>query len=276
MLLHRYFGSHAFETLKEAKLKTSRLSSFNDPFEFLYVSSGKTTPEKARKYILSQLNSPLFLEQARRQIPGFDKKTAMQHLPVMIASLVSKSEELNEQDLDDREESTDKFMRVICFSAANVKPLDEILMWSHYALKHYGLRVGFEFPEGIKDPFMIIQMDYREKRVEADFSFGSEIESMKKALAESAKVKSLAWRYENEYRLITLPELCEARKMPNSTTEHFLDFKRERVKTVDFGVRCPQAEIESVSNLFKTDYPHVVCRKAEFHKTEYALEYRKV
>jgi Protein of unknown function (DUF2971) len=194
----------------------------------------------------------------------------------MVAALVSKSQELNDQRLDDREELVDTCMRVICFSADDVKTLDEILMWSHYASKHYGLRIGFEFPEGIKHPFMIVPIDYREKRVEADLSYGSKIEAMTAALEESAKVKSLAWRYENEYRLITMPELCRAREMPDSTIEHFLDFKREWVKRVDFGVRCPQAEIQRVIGLLKSDYPHVVFRRADFHKSEYALEYKEI
>ena len=56
MLLYRYFGSHAFETLKEAKLKTSRISSFNDPFEFLYVSVGKITSEQAKQFVRNMRN----------------------------------------------------------------------------------------------------------------------------------------------------------------------------------------------------------------------------
>jgi len=276
MLLHRYFGSHAFETLKEAKLKTSRISSFNDPFEFLYVSSGKNTPEKAREWALAQFDSPLFLEEARRQIPGFNRKDALKFLPILTANLL-KQDELNNLRLEDREHLTDEYMRVVCFSAANVKPFDEILMWSHYAAKHYGLRVGFEFPEEMTNPFIVVQMDYREKRVEVDFSFGSKIEAMKAALTECAKVKSLAWNYENEYRLITLPGHCEARTMPDSTVEHFLNFNREWVKSIDFGVRCPPKVIEDILTLIKTDYPQkVMCRKAEYHKTEYALEYKPI
>jgi len=49
MLLHRYFNTHAFETLKDAKLKTSRISTFNDSFEFLYVSVGEIKPEEAER-----------------------------------------------------------------------------------------------------------------------------------------------------------------------------------------------------------------------------------
>src|SRR6266478_1619803 len=61
MLLHRYFNSHVFETLKDAKLKTSRISSFNDSFEFLYVIVGKTTPEEAKRYVNSKLCDPVLL-----------------------------------------------------------------------------------------------------------------------------------------------------------------------------------------------------------------------
>jgi len=35
MILHHYFASHAFEALIEARLKTAKISDFNDPFEFL-------------------------------------------------------------------------------------------------------------------------------------------------------------------------------------------------------------------------------------------------
>jgi hypothetical protein len=64
MLLHRYFGSHAFETLKRAELKTSRISAFNDPFEFLYVYASNMTCEQAEKYISSRCDDPKFLSWA--------------------------------------------------------------------------------------------------------------------------------------------------------------------------------------------------------------------
>ncbi len=64
--------------------------------------------------------------------------------------------------------------------------------------------------------------------------------------------------------------------MPDLTTGEFLDFKPEWVKSIDFGVRCPQAEIEKVLGLLKTDYPKIVRRRAVFHKTEYALEYKAI
>jgi len=275
MLLHRYFGSHAYETLKEAKLKTSRISDFNDPFEFLYISAWRTDAKKVREYILSQLDSPEFQAEATRCVPGFTKAGASQHIPKLVAGMISNRDKLIEQDLESRQELTDKYMRVVCFSAADVKPSDEILMWSHYAAKHSGVRVGFEFPDGIRNPFMIAKIEYCENRVEVDYSFGSPIEEMKTALTKSATTKSLAWSYENEFRLITLPEHCETRTCGNSRVEHFLTFNREWVKTVDFGVRCPPGEIRQVVDLLEREYPHVIRQRAEFHNSQYALEYKR-
>jgi hypothetical protein len=94
----------------------------------------------------------------------------------------------------------------------------------------------------------------------------------------SAKRKSEAWRYEHEFRLLTKTFNCEPREIKNpdlgSIIEHFLQFNREWVKSVDFGVLSPKPEIERVVGLLKTDYPNVIASKAEFHKTEYALEYK--
>jgi hypothetical protein len=101
----------------------------------------------------------------------------------------------------------------------------------------------------------------------------------KDALYESAKVKSKAWSYEGEYRLFTIRKLCEERKMEGSfttTPEHFLDFRRAWVRSVDFGVRCPPHEVQRVVDLVKSEYQNVILRKAQFHKTEYALDYTNI
>lgn len=293
MLLHHYFNTHAFETLKDAKLKTSRISSFNDPFEFLYVCDfGKMTPEKARQFHRSQLNKPevlLGLLAANRQSPNpltdkEIKKRLENSEPAMVADIVKRWPEIakeTELPLERRRQIIDEELRAVCFSdPSQVKPLDEILLWSHYAKKHEGIRIGFEFPEGIKEPFEIIKMTYQKNRVVVDFSFGVDAQLAYKALDESAKVKSAAWTYEQEFRLFTKICKCVPGKITHadltSTVEGFLDLNREWIKSVDFGVLCPDTEIQRVVNLLKTDYPNVIRKKAEFHKTEYALEYKSV
>jgi hypothetical protein len=195
MLLHRYFGSHGFETLKEAKLKTSKLSSFNDPFEFLFRATGNMTAKKAREYLLSRRHNPDFLQTASQFIPGLltnknVDKIISKKIPQLTAVMVANFEKYKKMSLDNRVITTDKFLRVICFSDANVKPLDEILIWSHYSKKHEGIRIGFEIPDGITYPFKIIKITYQEKRHEVDFSNGFSDEAVGQVLIDSAKIKS--------------------------------------------------------------------------------------
>lgn len=281
MLLHRYFGSHAFETLKEAKLKTTRITSFNDPFEFLFVTTGKFTAPIARKYVLSRLKDPEFLQIVAHNFPGLrtaknPNKFLEKNTPLIVANFVKNSDSIMQLPFKMREEMADRSTRIVCFSNSSINPLDEILLWSHYAKMHEGIRVGFEFPKDIKFPFKIYKVDYREKRLVIDVSQGLSDQSLGQAVVDSAKVKSLAWKYEDEYRLITHPDFCEHRTMPDSKQECFLAFEREWVKSIDFGVRCPEKEIELMLDLLKTDYPKIVRRKAVFHKTEYALEYEMI
>ena len=39
------------------------------------------------------------------------------------------------------------------------------------------------------------------------------------------------------------------------------------------GVRCAQSEIQRIIDLVKNEYPDkIICRRAKFHRTEYALD----
>jgi hypothetical protein len=289
MLLHRYFNSHAFETLKRARLKTSRISSFNDSFEFLYFTVGKKmTQEEVAKDLPTLLNHPRFrqglidsneksgsplniqeVEQILKDYPTFTSEHAAQ-----VWQEIVEKEEL---PIARRRQIIDADVRAICFAdPGRVKTTDELLLWSHYGKKHEGIRIGFEFPGPFDVPFQLSAIEYQEKRVQVVFSIANDSETFK-SLLRSAIVKCKVWEYEKEYRLFAKTNLCVPEEIKNcdatTTVEHFLDFKREWVKFVDFGVFCPESEIHKIITLLKTDYPNAVARKAEFHKTEYALEY---
>ena len=204
------------------------------------------------------------------------RKYFEQITPLIIANLVKHSDDIVQLPFKMREEMADGSTRIVCFSNSTINPQDEILLWSHYANMHRGVRVGFEFPTDIKFPFKIIKVDYREKRMVIDVSRGLAEQTLGDAIVESAQIKSIAWKYEDEYRLMTHPDFCEHRTMPDSKQECFLDFKREWVKSIDFGVRCQQPEIELMLKLLNNDYPKVDKRRAFFHKTEYALAYEVI
>ena len=102
-----------------------------------------------------------------------------------------------------------------------------------------------------------------------------------RSLYKSAVVKSRAWEYECEYRLFAKTNFCEPREIqkPNqlATTEHFLSFEPEWVQTIDFGALCNDAEIKRIVEFVNANHPKkVICRKAKFHGTEYALDYQEI
>jgi hypothetical protein len=116
MLLHRYLGSHAYETLKEAKLKTSRITSFNDPFEFLFITKGKITAANARGYVQSRLNEPHFLHLAAQTIPGLlessnPQKLLRKHIPRIVANIVNNGDKLIEFPLSRQKHAGCKLLR---------------------------------------------------------------------------------------------------------------------------------------------------------------------
>jgi hypothetical protein len=290
MILHRYFGSHALETLREAKLKTSRISSFNDSFEFLYVTVGQTTPEEAKRYVNAKSSDPVVLfdlieanrKSANPRSASEIKNRLSKMAPVLEKGVIEKWPQIakeTELSVERRRQIIDRELRAICFSDPDrVKRAQEILLWSHYARRHEGIRIGFEFPAGVRNPFEIIEITYQEKRVEVVFSLEGEQQTLN-SLEKAATVKSKVWEYEGEFRLFTKLDRCEPRetkKCTSTTIEHFLGFHRDWVKSVDFGVFCPVEEMQPVLDLVRTDYPNVVPRKAEFDKTEYALQYKEI
>ena len=279
MLLFRYFGSHAFETLRDNLLKTAAVATLNDPFELLYQLTGVMTPAKAKRYFKRRIKSDDFFHLAQQHNPAIKSKKDLKQFAganqdKLIGNLVSSYSRLKAEGFV--EKMAERSMRVICFSDCTVESLDEILIWSHYANKHTGIRIGFEFPEGIKYPFKVIPIDYRKERVALNLSEGADSIQVQNAMLETIKVKSIAWKYECEHRLITVPDFCELKLVQNNEPAHFFRFKRDWVKFVDFGVRTSTKEIQIMKEFLQKEYPSVQLRKAVFHSTDYALKYQAV
>ena len=138
MLLFRYFGSHGFETFRDARLKASRISTFNDPFECMYRIVGEMTIGKANEYIKSRIHSPVFAALVRQKVPAIKSKNDLRRFVGASRSkaakhLVDNYELIKNKTSEEREAIMDASLRVICFSESTAKPIDEILMWSHYA-----------------------------------------------------------------------------------------------------------------------------------------------
>lgn len=275
MILFRYLGTHACVTLEKARLKTSRVRDLNDPFEFLYSPKRSLTEAEAHLRIQNRLADPS-CQASLRAVPNDSPDELRQKMthPHVVQALISKQAELAEQGLTERLASADATIRLVCFSCEKASLQNEILLWSHYANKHKGHRIGFEIPKSPMNGCRIDPVEYSANRVEADFNGGTGDPKFLAAMVASIGTKNCVWEYEREFRLAIKPELCvpdeEAPQM-----EHFR-FDPAWVVRVDCGLRSDPAEDARIAAVVKERYTHANVYKAKFHPTDYSIEYELV
>jgi hypothetical protein len=243
----------------------------------LYQLTGTMTAAKAKSHLKRRIHSSDFLATAQYCNPQIKtkkdlKKFIAANKEKIKKNLVSVFSQSKAEDFI--KNSSDRLLRLVCFSESKVEQLDEILIWSHYANKHSGVRIGFEFPDGIINPFKIVPVQYQRQRVSIDMTQGTETELVKRALSETIRVKSLAWKYEREYRMLTAVHLCKNKPLEKGGNADFISFEKDWVKHVDFGVRATPNEIQAMKEFLQKEYPSVPLRKAVFHRSDYALEYQ--
>jgi hypothetical protein len=270
MRLHRYFESHADTTLKEKRLLLSKISNFNDPFEFAHRFSGEYTVDHAEKDLQEMPDEGVNVMLSKIepfQEPEYFQKTSPRR---RLAEFFVRMGGSPSVDVCHGHKLADYFFRVCCFSKTDVIPDSEILLWSHYARSHRGVRIEFELDE-ICMP--LSEVTYSCHRCAIDFSKAYEGDHTNEILRQAMHTKSMAWDYEKEVRLIRKKDSEPPVPSPDGDL-HFLSFDPSWVKSVDFGINCDGAIIESISEILKLDYPHAPMRKAFHHPEYYAIEYR--
>lgn len=110
--------------------------------------------------------------------------------------------------------------RIICFST---DPTNE-LMWSHYADRHRGVCLEFDFENNIDISRIISQVCYTDI-----FPVINSVDD----ILDAVWTKRTAWSYEKEWRVI-------------SQFQEFVDFKKESLKTVYFGANVTQEIIDEI------------------------------
>ena len=277
-MLYRYFGSHAFETLRDSRLLTSKLSAFNDPFEFLFSPKRHFTTEELAAIIDNRLTDPLSLlmETMRAAFPGisFADARALLQQPNSLGLIQLGMPSIADSILSLRSRISDNKLRVICFSAAT-DPFDEILMWSHYAKGHQGWRLGFDLPDR-SDTFHIDPVYYRNVRVEARGSGAPDDLEFDLAMREALRTKCTAWKYEAEFRLTANPRFLPTDTLPTGEIGHFIPFTTEHLCRVDLGLLSPASTNASILELIRTFSPKTTVYQAKLHETDFRLRYEVV
>lgn len=193
--------------------------------------------------------------------------------------LVDAVEKIRPQ-FQDRHES--RFLFCVNSEKPELKPYQEVLMWSHYADEHKGICLGLSMNslqaklqgQGIYGAWpayygtlaletLLQHVDHWDDR---DFE-----ERVTRILDKFSFIKSPNWSYEREFRFVKLDE--NSRGKPGVS----VPFEAGDIEHVVFGLRTPESDQKSIANIIRNKgWKHVAFFKAERGKGIFELELHPV
>ena len=207
MRLYKYVDEHIVDVLRDFRLKVTRISDLNDPFDCFPACFTGSSEEEIRRRFLSEEG---WREMVQRnpelvgQFGGFDKfKTLMLGNRERVLSMAKDVAFLN-----------DVFMKNINKTRQNAYVLslsevaDDVLMWAHYARQNSGAVVELGIGDGPSlEGYLLKKVDYDDARPLVNpNALDSEVQ---KQFDKVFMTKSLQWAHEREWRLLSSKEIFE-------------------------------------------------------------------
>jgi hypothetical protein len=135
-------------------------------------------------------------------------------------------------------------------------------MWSHYADKHSGICIGFNFPHRYDDKFILCPVKYLKKLKELDGAT-----DVYRVILYWLTSKSIRWEYEKEIRAISRSE--------NQETEHeYINYEIKYVKEIIFGCNVPGKKIEQAILKIKNsnlDFDKISIKRMIINENDFLL-----
>jgi hypothetical protein len=248
--LYRYRNlerlAYTLEELREGYIYLSNPTNFNDPYD----SALSTSYEQVHKRILEKFGpeygfEPDITSKYLESLGEEEKELEQQSFDSLVGGILSLSfgPHPGNQDLLSRFRN---LVRVSCFA----KSPNSVLMWSHYANQHKGICVEFSGSSMLSSPKFIELLHpvrYTEKLLglfQLLYPFTAPEPSplppdVWPILA--ACQKSEAWRYEDEWRLVSLD--------PASVPQFSLDSCGIKPSRIILGARIERADRAAIQDL---------------------------
>lgn len=232
----------------KSKISLSSPSLFNDPWDCrIWYDPDMDKPGRIDSaidfYVTSTRNQRKDIpeDEIQRRVAYFRKN------PQVLSDGVKKISEAMQKDIFDR-------YRVCCFSA---RP-DSELMWAHYSDSHRGVCLEFDSTNAFFQN--AYKVTYLESYPVLDIGDHRELEELTYVLT-----KSEAWKYEGEYRLISLESDS---KLSVST----LDIPTNSLKSVIVGYSADQKTWEGVRALIAESGRKIALKRAVPARDRYTVE----
>ena len=203
------------DILGERRIKISRISKLNDPFDF-QVSFDNTTPQA-------------YVKGFRNHFKQIDKKFG-----------------------------------IICFSEG----FDNVLMWSHYAVKHHGLVIGLDI-----DDKMLTQVDYlpiAPRVISKDGKCKGCPHRFVGLMNSVMRTKAIDWAYEKEWRLILDYSNRQNIHEDKDGSRYYL-LPSNSIQSIFIGLKCEMKPAGAFSRLHKHGLNQVSVYKMEQTFDGYSL-----
>lgn len=211
MIVCRYFSDNfCGETVQNLSFKVTNPNELNDPFE----------------------NSPYFRKSEEQKWECYLKEdsTIEEIYNIVHRQFGTKEEFLEKWEADGRQKVQTGLMqtdvmkildkvknefseeyRILCVSSATaIEPDGDILMWAHYSNKHEGVKITFDTEKIDWNDQGIDQVEYSQDRLMLDpIKIHKGDPTVKDDIKRALIVKSLGWKYEQEYRWFIPVQKCE-------------------------------------------------------------------
>lgn len=220
--------------LAEQTLKFVNPSTFNDPFD---------CNEHIIKIDIDDEFIPQIIRESNPKITEEFERTILNTLKLpetWVKSFTAKKEEY----------------KVSCFS----KKRDNVLMWSHYAEKHKGICIGFDFPHKVDEKFILSNVKYLNQITPVCGKA-----TFEKVMLYWLTTKSSVWQYEDEVRAL----------LQDKGNEKLISFDKKHIKEVIFGCNVSNQKIyDALKKLEKAklDMSSINFNRTVIDKNSFRLE----
>ncbi|GAA0328018.1 hypothetical protein GCM10009131_04040 [Morganella psychrotolerans] len=280
----------------------SAVSSFNDPFECLYLTENNIKTRARTIAVCLSINHPILqTEKIAHLIKNYS------HIPEIIAlselrNLIKEchSEYTNNKTKDcyfnierkiynliiDKKnkilESKSVFHKSFYSNASKVvfdkrgilclsKSKNNILMWSHYSHNHSGVmfelnKDNFNLNKSVSMHDIMYQSDTPVCSYNELLSINTSLSSDENLFKKSILTKSSSWSYEEEVRLI--------RAITNEN--RLFSFPKESFNAIYLGCKIKDEEREEIISKVKEKLPNTLLFQTEINGDNYNLDYYTV
>lgn len=267
MRCYKYMAwKYWFDAILAGRIKASRPSEFNDPFDCVGAIEGRLSENAAREFADKSCEKHILpdVDVAKKELV---KRLLRCHVEGLISEVFA-----NKQYLDE-------LFRIVCFSAADEISGDaDLLMWSHYADKGRGVRVMVDIPEKI-GTYAVERIQYSKKmpvyHLENESSFLNGPQ-WNYAFKQFVCTKSLVWEYEQEVRLVfdisnARTDMCVVKGID------FFNVPRSWIKSVTFGSEVDwQIAVHHALMLRLAGCFEIKFFKAIRNRGAYVLDYKEI